>query len=87
LFNGRRGPETNTITRQQARLGWAIATTSAADAPKIGTLFPGPKGPVPSVDALVKALADLGYKDGSPLPWTSVTLSRLGSRVGGALAN
>jgi len=50
-------------------LGWAVAATSAADAPKIGILFPGPKGPVPSVDALVKALADLGYKDGQ-----SVTL-------------
>ncbi len=51
-------------------LGWALAAiASAADAPKIGILFPGPKGPVPSVDAVVKALADLGYKDGQ-----SVTL-------------
>jgi ABC-type uncharacterized transport system substrate-binding protein len=49
-------------------LGWAVAAlpiASAADAPKIGILYPGPKGPVPSI----KALGDLGYKDGQ-----SVTL-------------
>ena len=48
-------------------LGWAVAAlpiASAADAPKIGILYPGPKGPMPSIDALVKALGDLGYKDG-----------------------
>jgi len=49
-------------------LGRAVAAlpiASAADAPKIGILYPGPKGPVPSI----KALGDLGYKDGQ-----SVTL-------------
>ena len=53
-------------------LAWVATPTtiaSAADALKIGILFPGPKGPAPSVDALVKALGDLGYKDGQ-----SVTL-------------
>jgi putative tryptophan/tyrosine transport system substrate-binding protein len=48
-------------------LGCAFAMTAAANAaevPRIGILFPGPKGPAPSVDAVVKALADLGYKDG-----------------------
>jgi len=48
-------------------LGCAFAMTAAANAaelPKIGILFPGPKGPAPSVDAVVKALADLGHKDG-----------------------
>src|SRR5215469_329634 len=45
-------------------LGCAIAATpSAAQTPKIGILFPGPKG-APSVDAVVKALSGLGYKDG-----------------------
>lgn len=46
-------------------LGCTIAATpSAAQTPKIGILFPGPKGPAPSVDAVVKALGALGYKDG-----------------------
>jgi putative ABC transport system substrate-binding protein len=48
-------------------LGCAMATMNAANAAeiaKIGILFPGPKGPAPSVDAVVKALGELGYKDG-----------------------
>src|SRR5947208_4758503 len=42
----------------------AMPAACAAEVAKIGILFPGPKGPAPSVDAVVKALADLGHKDG-----------------------
>jgi putative tryptophan/tyrosine transport system substrate-binding protein len=67
-----KGNFVNSVLMGLCGLAWAVAATpiaSAADAPKVGILYPGPKGPAPSVDALVKALGDLGYKDGE-----SVTL-------------
>jgi putative tryptophan/tyrosine transport system substrate-binding protein len=39
----------------------------AAEPPKIGILFPGAKGPVPSIDALVKGLKALGQQDGETI--------------------
>src|SRR5258708_35556034 len=37
---------------------------SATELPKIGLIHPGPKGPIPSMDAVVVGLADRGYVDG-----------------------
>ena|SRR6266850_3029770 len=36
---------------------------AAAELPRVGVLFPGPAGPVPSIQAFTKALGDLGYRD------------------------
>jgi len=36
----------------------------AADLPKVGLVHPGPKGPIPSVSAVVAGMAALGYEDG-----------------------
>jgi putative ABC transport system substrate-binding protein len=35
-----------------------------ADLPKVGILHPGPKGPIPSVDAVVNGMGGFGYQDG-----------------------
>jgi putative tryptophan/tyrosine transport system substrate-binding protein len=37
---------------------------SATELPKLGLIHPGPKGPIPSMDAVVAGLADRGYVDG-----------------------
>src|SRR5450631_3749293 len=37
---------------------------SATELPKLGLIHPGPKGPIPSMDAVVTGLADRGYVDG-----------------------
>jgi putative ABC transport system substrate-binding protein len=36
----------------------------AADLPKVGLVHPGPKGPIPSMSAVVAGLAALGHEDG-----------------------
>jgi putative ABC transport system substrate-binding protein len=36
----------------------------AADLPKVGLVHPGPKGPIPSMSAVVAGMAALGYEDG-----------------------
>ncbi len=38
--------------------------SAATELPKLGLLHPGPRGPIPSVGAVVAGLADLGYADG-----------------------
>ena len=37
---------------------------SATELPKLGLIHPGPRGPIPSMDAVVTGLADWGYVDG-----------------------
>src|SRR5476651_2669701 len=37
---------------------------SATELPKLGLIHPGPKGPIPSMEAVVAGLADRGYVDG-----------------------
>jgi putative tryptophan/tyrosine transport system substrate-binding protein len=37
---------------------------NAAELPRLGILHPGPKGPIPSVDAVISGLGDQGYVDG-----------------------
>lgn len=37
---------------------------SATELPKLGLIHPGPKGPIPSMDAVVAGLADRGYVHG-----------------------
>jgi putative ABC transport system substrate-binding protein len=36
----------------------------AADLPKVGLVHPGPKGPIPSISAVVAGMAARGYDDG-----------------------
>ncbi|MCC8965617.1 ABC transporter substrate-binding protein [Bradyrhizobium sp. Pear76] len=36
----------------------------AADLPKVGLVHPGPKGPIPSISAVVAGMAVLGHEDG-----------------------
>ena len=36
----------------------------AADLPKVSLVHPGPKGPIPSISAVVAGMAALGYEDG-----------------------
>jgi putative ABC transport system substrate-binding protein len=36
----------------------------AAEIPKVGILYLGPKGPLPSVDVIIKAMEGFGYQDG-----------------------
>jgi putative tryptophan/tyrosine transport system substrate-binding protein len=45
-------------------LGIFTRPSKAAELPKLGLIHPGPKGPIPSVNAVVAGLADLGYVDG-----------------------
>jgi putative ABC transport system substrate-binding protein len=64
------------VTRRQMVVT-ALATSSsmvlagrrlnAADLPKIGLIHPGPKGPIPSMKAVVTGLADLGHIDGETI--------------------
>ncbi len=38
--------------------------SAAADLPRVGLVHPGPKGPIPSVSAVVAGMAALGHEDG-----------------------
>jgi putative ABC transport system substrate-binding protein len=51
-------------TAAASALNLICGRSSAADLPKVGLVHPGPKGPIPSVSAVVAGMAALGHEDG-----------------------